>query len=98
MPHALIQMFEGDAVKAVEAYHKTFPEDDLYALVDFHNDVISDSLACLKAFKNKLKAVRIDTSKALIDKMFSEGEAEYGVTQNQVKRLREALDANGVNM
>lgn len=95
MPHALIQMFEGDVVKAVEAYHKTFPEDDLYALVDFHNDVISDSLACLKAFKNKLKAVRIDTSKALIDKMFSEGEAEYGVTQNQVKRLREALDANG---
>ncbi|BAP39472.1 nicotinate phosphoribosyltransferase [Metamycoplasma canadense] len=94
MPHALIQMFEGDIIKATQAYAKTFPNDDLYALVDFHNDVISDSLACLKVFKNKLKAVRIDTSKALIDKMFKEGEAEYGVTQNQVKRLREALDKN----
>ncbi|MGX9339642.1 nicotinate phosphoribosyltransferase [Mycoplasma sp. 1890] len=94
MPHALIQMFEGDIVKAIKSYHKTFPNDDLYALVDFHNDVISDSLACLKEFGKKLKAVRIDTSKALIDKMFIEGEAEYGVTQNQVKRLREALDNN----
>ncbi|AZZ65386.1 nicotinate phosphoribosyltransferase [Metamycoplasma phocicerebrale] len=95
MPHALIQIFEGDVIRATEAYHKTFPNDNLYALVDFHNDVISDSLACLKKFGKTLKAVRIDTSKALIDKMFKEGEAEYGVTQNQVKRLREALDRNG---
>ncbi|AWX42627.1 nicotinic acid phosphoribosyltransferase [Metamycoplasma cloacale] len=95
MPHALIQMFEGDLVKACEAYHKTFPEDPLVALVDFHNDVISDSLACLKKFGKELKGVRIDTSKAMIDKMFTEGEAEFGVTPTQVKRLREALDLNG---
>ncbi|AZG68634.1 nicotinate phosphoribosyltransferase [Mycoplasma struthionis] len=95
MPHALIQMFGGDLVEACKAYHETFPEDDLFALVDFHNDVISDSLACLKEFGKTLKGVRIDTSKAMIDKMFTEGEAEFGVTSTQVKRLREALDANG---
>ncbi|WP_369085889.1 nicotinate phosphoribosyltransferase [Metamycoplasma spumans] len=95
MPHALIQMFGGDLVEACRAYHKTFPKDDLYALVDFHNDVIADSLACLKEFGKKLKGVRIDTSKAMIDKMFTEGEAEFGVTPTQVRRLREALDKNG---
>ncbi|WP_373437110.1 nicotinate phosphoribosyltransferase [Metamycoplasma equirhinis] len=95
MPHALIQMFHGDVVAACKAYHKAFPNDKLYALVDFHNDVIADSLACLKEFGKKLYGVRIDTSKALIDKMFTEGEAEFGVTPTQVKRLREALDQNG---
>ncbi|TPE56572.1 nicotinate phosphoribosyltransferase [[Mycoplasma] falconis] len=95
MPHALIQMFEGNAVEACRAYHQMFPNDNLYALVDFHNDVIADSLACLKEFGKDLKGVRIDTSKAMIDKMFTEGEAEFGVTTTQVKRLREALDANG---
>ncbi|MGC7158933.1 nicotinate phosphoribosyltransferase [Metamycoplasma hominis] len=94
MPHALIQMFDGDIVAACKAYKNVFPNDDLVALVDFHNDVISDSLKCLKAFGKDLKSVRIDTSKALIDKMFKEGEAEFGVTPNQVKRLREALDNN----
>lgn len=95
MPHALIQMFEGDVLKACEAYCKTFPNEPLYALVDFHNDVISDSLACLKKFKEKLKGVRIDTSKSMIDKMFKEGEAQFGVNPLQVKKLREALDKNG---
>ncbi|PYF42634.1 nicotinate phosphoribosyltransferase [Metamycoplasma alkalescens] len=95
MPHALIQMFEGNTVAAVEAYEKTFLDDKLFALVDFHNDVIADALACLKKFKNKLAGVRVDTSKALSDKMFEkEKTKEYGVTPNQIKRLRETLDAN----
>ena len=95
MPHALIQMFEGDTLKACNAYCKAFPNDPLYALVDFHNDVISDSLLCLKKFGSKLKGVRIDTSKSMIDKMFKEGEAQFGVTSLQVKKLRQALDQNG---
>src|SRR5690625_1031065 len=44
MPHAMIQMFRGDVVAASEAYHEIFPEDDLMALVDYNNDVITDSL------------------------------------------------------
>lgn len=94
MPHALIQMFNGDIVKACEAYHKVFSKEPLYAVVDFHNDVIADSLACLKIFGKELKGVRIDTSKSMIDKMFKEGEAQFGVTPLQVKKLREALDEN----
>ena len=95
MPHALIQMFDGDIIKACKAYHETFPNDKLYAVVDFHNDVIADSLLCLKEFGKTLQGVRIDTSKSMIDKMFKEGEAEFGVTPLQVKNLREALDKNG---
>ncbi|ACF07596.1 nicotinic acid phosphoribosyltransferase [Metamycoplasma arthritidis] len=95
MPHALIQMFDGDLVKACEAYHNTFPEDELYALVDFHNDVINDSLACLARFKDELKGVRIDTSKSMIDKMFEQDSNQWGVTPDQVKNLRKALDSHG---
>ncbi|MDD7893705.1 nicotinate phosphoribosyltransferase [Metamycoplasma hyosynoviae] len=95
MPHALIQMFNGNIVEACKAYLEMFPNDNLIALVDFHNDVISDSLKCLKAFGKILKGVRIDTSKSLVDKMFKEGEAEFGVTPLQVKKLRKELDANG---
>ncbi|QJR44351.1 nicotinate phosphoribosyltransferase [Mycoplasma miroungirhinis] len=94
MPHALIQMFEGDLVKASKAYLEIFPDDKLTALVDFHNDVITDSLNVLKEFKTDLKAVRVDTSKNMKDNMFSESENEFGVTVKQIKKLRKALDEN----
>src|SRR5699024_3413030 len=61
MPHALIQMFDADIVKATQAYHETFPEDELVALVDYNNDVITDSLKVAHAFGNDLKCVRLDT-------------------------------------
>ncbi|UVD81467.1 nicotinate phosphoribosyltransferase [Mycoplasma iguanae] len=96
IPHALIQNFEGDLVKVMQYYKELFPEDqNLVALVDFHNDVISDSLKVLKHFGKELKGVRIDTSQAIKDKMFTSNENEYGVTPNQVKRLRQVLDENG---
>src|SRR5699024_3162556 len=44
MPHAMIQMFRGDVVAASKAYHEIFPEDELVSLVDYNNDVITDSL------------------------------------------------------
>lgn len=96
IPHALIQNFEGDLVKVMEYYQQLYPEDkDLIALVDFHNDVIGDSLKVLHRFKQDLKGVRIDTSQTVRDKMFGSDENEYGVTPNQVKKLRAALDQNG---
>ncbi|MGX9340580.1 nicotinate phosphoribosyltransferase [Mycoplasma sp. 4044] len=94
MPHALIQMSKGDLVKACQYYTELYPNDNLVALVDFHNDVITDSLKVLKVFGKKLFAVRVDTSKNMKDKMFQDNEQEYGVTVNQIKRLREALDKN----
>ncbi|QJB71262.1 nicotinate phosphoribosyltransferase [Mycoplasma sp. 1654_15] len=95
IPHALIQSFEGDLVKALECYHELFPELDLIALVDFNNDVITDSLKVLKRFGKKLFGVRVDTSSAVQDKMFKDGENQFGVTVEQIKRLRKALDEHG---
>ncbi|MGL5643551.1 MAG: nicotinate phosphoribosyltransferase [Metamycoplasmataceae bacterium] len=95
IPHILIQHFNGDLVAAMKAYMETFPEEkEFIALVDFNNDVISDSLAVLKEFGNKLWGVRIDTSINMVDKMFENEEPKYGVNVEQVKRLRIALDEN----
>jgi len=96
IPHVLIQMFKGDIVKTLEAHSKTFPDEDLVALVDYNNDVISDSIKAFKAFPEKLKAVRVDTSKGVSDAMFLNNE-EYGVTPNLIKSLRGALDKVGAN-
>ena len=94
VPHVLIQMFKGDIVKALTAYSNTFPKENLVALVDYNNDVISDSLKALKAFPNKLVAVRVDTSPSVSDKFFTK-DKEYGVTPNLIKSLRKALDKAG---
>lgn len=95
IPHALIQIFEGDLVMAMIHYANLFPEDkNLVALVDFNNDVINDSLKVLAHFKEKLKGVRVDTSKTIQDKMFNVNDNQYGVTPEQIKRLRKALDEN----
>ena len=96
MPHALIQMFEGDLIKALKAYHETYPVEKLVALVDFNNDVISDSLKAFREFGDLLVAVRVDTSLAISDEMFKNNE-EYGVTPNMIKNLRKALDNEGAN-
>lgn len=97
VPHALIAIFEGDQIQALEAY-KEVVSKDLIALVDFHNDVINESLKMARHFKDNLKGVRIDTSKALYDKYFEDKEnKEYGVNPTIVKALRKALDQEGFN-
>ena len=94
VPHVLIQMHEGDIVKALENYEKVLPEETrLVALVDFNNDVINDSLRCLKRFDKKLSAVRVDTSSNISDKFFTKQE-EKGVTPNLIKGLRKSLNEN----
>lgn len=101
MPHALIQMFNGDIVAAAKAYHKKFPEDELTALVDYNNDVITDSLKVAREFGDVLKGVRIDTSNTLIDKYFLRNQHVLGtfdprgVNAELILALREALDAEG---
>ena len=96
MPHALIQMFEGDLVKALQAYKDTFPNEGLTGLVDFNNNVIDDALKAFKAFPNDLNAIRVDTSENMSDDMFTNDE-EYGVTSNMIKKLRQSLDKVGGN-
>jgi nicotinate phosphoribosyltransferase len=101
MPHALIQMFRGDVVAATKAYHEVFPEDDLMALVDYNNDVITDSLKVARAFGKKLKAVRLDTSQTMVDKYFLRNHHlmgtfdPRGVNPQLIFALRDALDREG---
>ena len=101
MPHALIQSFDGNLINACQAYIETFPEEPLIALVDYNNDVISDSLTVAKRFTDKLFAVRVDTSPNITDKYFQENptlKKDYdcnGVNSELIKVLRKSLDAKG---
>ncbi|MRG87733.1 nicotinate phosphoribosyltransferase [Salinibacillus xinjiangensis] len=101
MPHALIQMFRGDIVAATRAYQKTFPKDDLVALVDYNNDVVTDSLKVAREFGEELKGVRLDTSRTLVDKYFFRNPHlmgtfdPRGVNPELIFALRRALDDEG---
>jgi len=102
MPHALIQAFNGDILAAVKAFHETYPKNKLVALVDYHNDCVTDALIIARHFKEKLAAVRLDTSKALIDKTLEKNRQAYpkdavlnGVSKYLVQAVRDALDKEG---
>ncbi len=101
MPHALIEICDGDLVKACKIYHDTFKDQKITALVDYHNNVIRESLAVARAFKTELKAVRVDTSKALIDHYFDDKDTSgfdpHGVCKQLIYALRKALDDEGFN-
>ncbi|MFD2630487.1 nicotinate phosphoribosyltransferase [Oceanobacillus kapialis] len=101
MPHAMIQMFRGDLVAASRAYHEMYPDDDLVALVDYNNDVITDSLKVAHEFGRDLKGVRLDTSRTLVDKYFLRNHHVMGtfdprgVNPELIFALRKALDEEG---
>ncbi|PAV30122.1 nicotinate phosphoribosyltransferase [Virgibacillus profundi] len=101
MPHALIQMFRGDIVAASKAYYEMYPEDELAALVDYNNDVITDSLKVAREFGKDLKSVRLDTSRTLVDKYFLRNHHlmgtfdPRGVNPELLFALRKALDDEG---
>ena len=101
MPHALIQIFNGDIVAAARAYHATFPDDNLVALVDYNNDVIADTLKVANEFGEKLYGVRIDTSATMIDQYFMRHPEVLGtfdprgVNPELIFALRKALDDAG---
>lgn len=103
MPHALIQMFKGDVVEATKAYNRQFPKDDLIALVDYNNDVITDALKVAREFGEELKGVRVDTSRTLVDKYFLRNQHlmgtfdPRGVNPDLIFALRRALDEEGFN-
>lgn len=99
MPHALIQMCGGDIIKAGELYLKTFPNEKLTALIDYHNNVVEDTLALARVLKENLAAVRVDTSKSLIDHYFDDKDTSgfdpHGVCKELIFALRNALDQEG---
>ncbi len=101
MPHALIQLFNGDLVEAAKAYHEMFPEDELMVLVDYNNDVVTDALRVAHEFGKKLKAVRVDTSRTMIDQYFVRNPDllgtfdPRGVNASLIFALRNTLDQEG---
>ncbi|QHX36960.1 nicotinate phosphoribosyltransferase [Spiroplasma sp. BIUS-1] len=99
MPHALIASFDGDLIKATQAYKEVFPQNNLVALVDYNNDCINDSIKVCDAFKDQVYAVRLDTSQGLVDKSLQNLEEKdnelHGVNSTLVKLLRKELDAKG---
>lgn len=103
MPHALLQLFRGDVVAATRAYKETFPNDELTALVDYNNDVITDALKVAREFGDELKGVRVDTSQNMVDKYFFRNPEVMGTfdprgaSPQLLFALREALDKEGFN-
>ena len=101
MPHALIQICGGDLCKASDIYLKSYPNDLISALVDYNNNVIVDAVKLGKHLGRKLKAVRVDTSKSLIDHYFDDkdttGFDPHGVCKELIFALRKALDDNGLD-
>lgn len=99
MPHALIEICGGDIVKAAEYYEASFPENGVTALIDYHNNVVHDSVMLAKALGKRLRGVRVDTSKALVDHYFdgkdTSGFDPHGVCKELIYALRKALDDNG---
>ena len=102
MPHALIQICDGDILKASRLYHKAFPNEKVTALIDYHNNVVRDSIMVAKALgPNVLRGVRVDTSKALIDHYFDDKDTSgfdpHGVCKELILALKEALAKEGLD-
>ena len=99
MPHALIEICGGDICKAADIYHKTYPNEQVTALIDYNNDVITDSLKLAEHLGPVLRAVRVDTSKSLIDHYFDDKDTSdfdpHGVCKELIFALRKALDDAG---
>ena len=101
MPHALIQICGGDICKASDIYHETYPNEQVTALIDYNNDVVNDSLKLARHLGKTLRAVRVDTSKSLIDHYFDDKDISsfdaHGVCKELIFALRKALDDEGFN-
>ncbi|MGH9226363.1 MAG: quinolinate phosphoribosyl transferase [Acidimicrobiales bacterium] len=99
MPHALIAVFGGDTVAAVEAFARHVPDVDLVALTDFNNDCVGDSLACARRFGDELWGVRLDTASTMVDRSITPGIVgdfnPTGVNVPLVRLVRDGLDREG---
>lgn len=99
MPHALIQMCDGDICKAADIYFDTFPDRKVTALIDYHNNCVWDSVMLAKHMNGNLQAVRVDTSMSLVDHYFDDKDTSgfdpHGVCKELIFALREELDKCG---
>jgi nicotinate phosphoribosyltransferase len=101
MPHALIEVAGGDICKAADIYHAEFPNEQVTALIDYNNDVTVDAVALARHLGPVLKAIRVDTSRALVDHYFdgkdTSGFDPHGVCKQLIYALRKTLNSCGFN-
>ncbi|HEX9691866.1 MAG TPA: nicotinate phosphoribosyltransferase [Gemmatimonadales bacterium] len=99
VPHGLIAAYGGDTVLASEKFAEHMPVHvKLISLVDFENDSVGTSLAVARALGDRLYAVRLDTSRTLVDKSVVPLMGAFdprGVNPQLVANVRRALDAEG---
>ena len=99
IPHALIATFGQDTLAATLAFDKYIdPKTNRVALVDFDNDCVNTSLTVARELREKLYAVRLDTSNNLVDKSVIPQMGMFpptGVCKELVQNVRKALDAEG---
>ena len=102
VPHALVASYGGDTPAAAKHFADWAPDDmNVVVLVDFENDSVRTSLDVAQALGPRLWGVRLDTSENLVDRsLWDELEARgdfdpRGVNERLVRRVREALDAEG---
>ena len=64
----------------------------IITLIDYHNNVVRDTLIIARHLGHKLKGVRVDTSKALIDHYFDDKDTSgfdpHGVCKELIFALR----------
>lgn len=98
IPHAMIAALEGDTAKSAVLFNESYPDSNLIALVDFHNDCVNTSVECARALNGRLWGVRLDTSERMVDKSVFGKMGTFtpnGVIPELVFMTREALDKAG---
>lgn len=100
MPHSLIAMCKGDVAEAALQFNDIYPEVNTVALVDFNNNCVADTKACLDVLGDKLWGVRLDTSENVVDPAVLRHK-DYGsckptgVNRLLVEKVRTAMDSYG---
>jgi nicotinate phosphoribosyltransferase len=99
VPHGLIAACHGDTVEATRLFADVYyPEVNVVALVDFHNDSVTTALECARGLGERLWGVRLDTSETMVDQALWERMGTFrpnGVAPELVWAVRRALDAEG---
>ena len=102
VPHALIAAYGANTVLAATKFSEWAEENDpelnVVVLVDFENDSVKTSLEVARALGTRLWGVRLDTSRALVDRSLWDEMGDFdprGVNERLVRKVRDALDEAG---
>jgi nicotinate phosphoribosyltransferase len=99
VPHGLIAAYDGDTVKAAQAFADRFHDEmNITVLVDFDNDCARTAVEVARALGPKLWGVRLDTSELMVDCSLLDSMGDFdprGVNPQLVANVRRALDDGG---